>query len=70
MLCPYNYLYLTKLQLAVKEIAFTEEYVNEMTNHRYRVVRMWEQDSALFLDNPALLPLYQFTKILIHIDFS
>jgi predicted transposase YdaD len=44
------------------EIAFTEEYVNEMTYHRYRVVRMWEQDSALFLDNPALLPLAPLTQ--------
>lgn len=50
------------LQETSKEIAFTEEYVNEMTNHRYRVVRMWEQDSALFLDNPALLPLAPLTQ--------
>lgn len=33
-----------------------------MTHHRYRVVRMWEQDSALFLDNPALLPLAPLTQ--------
>ncbi|MBD2414067.1 hypothetical protein FACHB389_26925 [Nostoc calcicola FACHB-389] len=50
------------LQETSKEIAFTEEYVNEMTNHRYRVIRMWEQDSALFLDNPALLPLAPLTQ--------
>ncbi|RAM50993.1 MAG: hypothetical protein C6Y22_14170 [Hapalosiphonaceae cyanobacterium JJU2] len=50
------------LQETSKEIAFTEEYVNEMTNHRYRVVRMWEQDSGLFLDNPALLPLAPLTQ--------
>lgn len=50
------------LQETSNEIAFTEEYVNEMTHHRYRVVRMWEQDSALFLDNPALLPLAPLTQ--------
>ncbi len=32
------------------------------TFHRYRVVRMWEQDSALFLDNAALLPLAPLTQ--------
>jgi predicted transposase YdaD len=36
--------------------------VNQTTTHRYRVIRMWEQDSALFLDNPALLPLAPLTK--------
>jgi len=50
------------LQETSNEIAFTEEYVNEMTNHRYRVIRMWEQDSTLFLDNPALLPLAPLTQ--------
>lgn len=50
------------LQETSNEIAFTEEYVNEMTRHRYRVVRMWEQDSALFLDNSALLPLAPLTQ--------
>ena len=43
------------LQETSNEIAFTEEYVNEMTIHRYRVIRMWEQDSTMFLNNPALL---------------
>ena len=33
-----------------------------MTHHRYRVIRMWEQDSDLFLNNPALLPLAPLTK--------
>ncbi|MES1021420.1 hypothetical protein ABN584_00785 [Gloeocapsa sp. BRSZ] len=28
------------LQQTTQDIAFTETYVNEMTNHRYRVVRM------------------------------
>jgi predicted transposase YdaD len=45
------------LQETNDPIAFTEEYVSEVTTHRFRVIRMWEQDSALFLDNTALLPL-------------
>jgi predicted transposase YdaD len=45
------------LQETDDPIAFTEEYVSEVTTHRFRVIRMWEQDSALFLDNNALLPL-------------
>ena len=50
------------LQETNNEIAFTEEYVNEMTTHRYRVIRMWEQDSRMFLNNPALLPLAPLTR--------
>lgn len=50
------------LQETDDETAFIQEYVNETTTHRYRVIRMWEQDSALFLDNPALLPLAPLTK--------
>jgi predicted transposase YdaD len=45
------------LQETDDEIAFTEEYVDDTTRHRYRAVRMWEQDSSLFLSNSALLPL-------------
>ncbi|MBD2443517.1 Rpn family recombination-promoting nuclease/putative transposase [Dolichospermum sp. FACHB-1091] len=50
------------LQETTNEIAFTEAYIDEMTHHRYRVIRMWEQDSDLFLNNPALLPLAPLTK--------
>ena len=50
------------LQETSNEIAFTEEYVSEVTTHRYRVIRMWEQDSALFLSNLALLPLAPLTR--------
>ncbi len=50
------------LQPTRSQIAFTDAYVNEMTTHRYRVIRMWEEDSALFLDNPALLPLASLAK--------
>lgn len=50
------------LQETDDQIAFTEEYVNETTTHRYRVIRMWEQDSTIFLNNPALLPLALLTQ--------
>ena len=50
------------LQETDDPIVFTEEYVNETTRHRYRVIRMWEQDSALFLNNLALLPLAPLTQ--------
>ncbi|MBW4425401.1 MAG: Rpn family recombination-promoting nuclease/putative transposase [Nostoc desertorum CM1-VF14] len=50
------------LQETSDEIAFTEEYVSEVTTHRYRVIRMWEQDSAIFLGNVALLPLAPLTQ--------
>ena len=36
--------------------------MSETTTHRYRVIRMWEQDSALFLNNLALLPLAPLTR--------
>jgi predicted transposase YdaD len=45
------------LQETDNEIAFTEQYVDDTTIHRYRAIRMWEQDSSLFLGNSALLPL-------------
>jgi predicted transposase YdaD len=38
-------------------IARMQEYVDETTTHRYRSLRMWEQDARLFLGNLALLPL-------------
>ncbi|GAB4208683.1 MAG: DUF4351 domain-containing protein [Coleofasciculaceae cyanobacterium] len=50
------------LQETTNEAAFTEEYRDETTIHCYRVVRLWEQDSAPFLANPALLPLAVLTQ--------
>ncbi|WP_341526336.1 Rpn family recombination-promoting nuclease/putative transposase [Nostoc sp. UHCC 0302] len=50
------------LQETNDEVAFLEEYVDETTVHRYRVIRMWEQDSALFLNNQALLALAPLTQ--------
>lgn len=37
------------LQETTNEVAFVEEYRDDSTSHRYRVVRLWEQDSAPFL---------------------
>ncbi len=50
------------LQPTTNPVAFTEEYRDETTVHRYRVIRLWEQESAPFLANPALLPLAVLTK--------
>jgi predicted transposase/invertase (TIGR01784 family) len=50
------------LQETNDPIVFTEEYVNETTRHRYRVIRMWEQEPELFLNNLALLPLAPLTQ--------
>ncbi|KYC41449.1 hypothetical protein WA1_22430 [Scytonema hofmannii PCC 7110] len=50
------------LQEEDNELVFTEEYRDETTVHRYRVIRLWEQDSALFLTNPGLLPLAPLTR--------
>lgn len=45
------------LQETDDRIAWLQEYVDETTTHRYRTLRMWEQDASLFLGNLALLPL-------------
>lgn len=45
------------LQETTNEVVFTEEYRDKTTAHRFRVVRLWEQSPALFLNNRALLPL-------------
>jgi len=45
------------LQETSNEIVFTTEYRDRTTTHRYNVIRLWEQDPAIFLDNPGLLPL-------------
>ncbi len=46
----------------IDEIALTEEYVDTGTVHRYGVIRLWEQDPAIFMAHPALLPLAPLTK--------
>ena len=36
---------------------FEDCYQDEMTQYRYRVVRMWEQDPEILMKDPALWPL-------------
>lgn len=54
------------LQETDDEIAFMEEYVHKITHHRYPVIRMWEQEPELFLNNLASLPCLICLKLLIY----
>lgn len=45
------------LKPTTSEIAFTNQFTSPNTQHRYRVIRMWEQDPAPLLANSGLLPL-------------
>ena len=36
--------------------AYTDEFITDSTTHRYRVIRLWEQDPGSLLAFPALLP--------------
>ena len=50
------------LQETSNEIAFTEEYRDSTTTHRYQVIRLWEQEPTWFLENLALLPFAPLTR--------
>jgi predicted transposase/invertase (TIGR01784 family) len=50
------------LQETSSEIVFQTEYVDKNTRHRYRVIRLWEEDPTPLLANPALLPLAALAK--------
>ena len=45
------------LQQTASEQVFVSEYTEANTRHGYRVIRLWEQDPALLLSVPGLLPL-------------
>ncbi len=45
------------LQKTASEIVFQTEYVDTNTRHKYRVIRLWEENPEPLLANPALLPL-------------
>ena len=45
------------LQQTASEQVFVSEYTDANTRHGYRVLRLWEQDPALLLSVPGLLPL-------------
>jgi predicted transposase YdaD len=44
-------------------------FVYGTTRHEYQVVKMWEQDPALFLNDPALLPLTTLTATSVLLGF-
>ena len=45
------------LKSTTNPAVFENQFVSEMTQHRYQVVRMWEQSPEALLQSPALLPL-------------
>ncbi|MBN3870118.1 DUF4351 domain-containing protein [Nostoc sp. JL33] len=45
------------LQATSSAIAFQTQYIDTNTTHRYRVIRLWEEDPTPLLANPALLSL-------------
>jgi len=54
--CPIEQVILF-LKESRSESVYTEQFRAANTWHRYRTVRLWEQDPAPLLANPALLPL-------------
>ncbi len=50
------------LKPTTSEAVFVNEFTAINTWHRYRVIRLWEQDPAPFLADNALLPLATLTK--------
>ncbi|WP_363267535.1 DUF4351 domain-containing protein [Okeania sp. SIO2B3] len=44
------------------ELAFQNKFKRQNTRHSYRVIRLWEEDSAPFLADNALLPLATLTS--------
>lgn len=45
------------LKRSTSVLVFTNQFVAPNTWHRYRVIRLWEQNPAPLLENTALLPL-------------
>ena len=45
------------LKSTTNSAVFENQFLSEMTQHRYQVVRMWEQSPEALLQSPALLPL-------------
>ena len=50
------------LQFTSSDVAFKTQYVDTNTIHKYRVIRLWEEDPTPLLANPALLPLATLTQ--------
>jgi predicted transposase YdaD len=50
------------LKSTSSELVYENEYRDSSTVHRYRVIRLWEQDPAPLLEAPELLPLAALAK--------
>ncbi len=44
------------LKQSTSDAVYVEQFTAANTQHRYRVIRLWEQNPAPLLSNPALLP--------------
>ncbi len=44
------------LQKSNSEVVFQEEYKDENTIHKYRIIRLWEENPEIFLSQPILYP--------------
>ncbi|PSB42693.1 hypothetical protein C7B80_26700 [Cyanosarcina cf. burmensis CCALA 770] len=56
----YNYpvdQFVIFLKRTGSQAAYTDQLITDSITYRYRVIRLWEQDPAPLLANPALLPL-------------
>lgn len=45
------------LKSTSSDLVFQNQYEDEYTVHRYRVIRLWEQDPTILMANSGLLPL-------------
>ncbi|MGB5962150.1 MAG: Rpn family recombination-promoting nuclease/putative transposase [Coleofasciculaceae cyanobacterium] len=45
------------LKSSTSDAVFIDQFEDRNTRHRYRVIRLWEEDPTPLLTNPALLPL-------------
>lgn len=50
------------LQQTTSELVRVDYYEDTNTRHRYRIVRLWEQNPTLFLSTPGLLPFAPLTQ--------
>ncbi|KYC38523.1 hypothetical protein WA1_35635 [Scytonema hofmannii PCC 7110] len=50
------------LQQTTSETVFQTQYVDTNTVHNYRVIRIWEEDPAVLVAHPGLLPLAPLAK--------
>lgn len=50
------------LKSSSSDAVFIDQFEDRNTRHRYRVIRLWEEDPTPLLTNPALLPLATLAK--------